>query len=64
MGLAAAPLLRQALEQKPPLETRRRIEEVLADANNRPVSGEAVRVLRALAALDVLESQFHIGAEQ
>ena len=52
LGLVAAPLLRQALEQKPPLEMRRRMEEALADPNNRPVSGEAVRVLRALAALE------------
>src|SRR5262245_3971913 len=52
LGLAAVPLLRQALEQKPPLEVRRRLEEVLGGPNAHPVSGEAVRVLRALAALE------------
>src|SRR5262249_35171086 len=52
LGLGAAPLVRKYLEQTPPLGMRRRLAEVLADPNNRPVSGDAVRVLRALAALE------------
>jgi hypothetical protein len=52
LGLAAAPVLRQASQRDLPLEVRRRVEQLLEDLRNRPVSGEWLRTLRALAVLE------------
>jgi hypothetical protein len=52
LGPAAASALRQALEQKPSLEVRRRIEQLLEGLSNGPVPAEALRTLRALAVLE------------
>jgi RNA polymerase sigma factor (sigma-70 family) len=51
LGPAAAPALRQALEKKTSLETRRHVEE-LVESLNGPISGESLRTLRALAVLE------------
>lgn len=52
LGLAAAPALRQSLKQNAPLETRRRVEQLLERLTDRPPEGEALRTLRALAVLE------------
>src|SRR5207253_3138441 len=57
LGEMAEPVLRHALEKDPSLETRRRIQLLLTRLSQRPLSGEALRTLRAL---EVLE---HAGAE-
>src|SRR5438105_14981668 len=57
LGETAEPVLRQALEKNPSLEVRRRLQLLLTRLSQRPLSGEALRTLRAL---EVLESA---GAE-
>jgi hypothetical protein len=52
LGPSAAPLLGQALQKKPPLETRRRLEQILDSPESRPSAGEPLRTLRALAVLE------------
>lgn len=48
----AAPTLKGALDNKPSVEKRRRIESLLAELQDRPQSGEALRTGRALAVLE------------
>ena len=48
----ATDALRETLRQKPLLETRRRIEALLRRVNNPISSGEALRSLRAVGALE------------
>jgi hypothetical protein len=50
--------LRQELEKKGSPETRRRIEQLLANLTNKPLSGEPLRTVRALAVLE------HAGAPE
>jgi hypothetical protein len=52
LGETAEPVLRHALEKNPSLETRRRIQLLLARLSQRPLSGEALRMLRALEVLE------------
>jgi RNA polymerase sigma factor (sigma-70 family) len=52
LGPAAAADLRQALEKKPSLEARRRIERLLENLDHRPLAGEPLRIVRALAVLE------------
>ncbi len=54
MGLQAEPALREALQAKPPLEQRRRIEAILAGLSEIPEK-PATEELRQLRALIVLE---------
>jgi DNA polymerase-1 len=56
LGEPAAPALRQALENKPSLEVRRRIEELLEKAKT--PTGENLRSLRAVQVLE------HIGTDE
>jgi RNA polymerase sigma factor (sigma-70 family) len=51
-GHAAVPALRRELERKTSLEVRRRVEQLLARVRQRPPSGEWLRTLRALTALE------------
>jgi RNA polymerase sigma factor (sigma-70 family) len=51
LGRAAAPALREALKQGVSAEVRRCVEELLGSAG-KPPTGEPLRVLRALAALE------------
>jgi hypothetical protein len=48
----AGPALRKALEGKPSLESRRRVEQLLAYLDGRTISPEDLRTLRALTALE------------
>jgi RNA polymerase sigma factor (sigma-70 family) len=48
----AAPVLEKLLEGKPELEVRRRLTELLAQARGRSLTGEALRELRAVEALE------------
>jgi WD40 repeat protein len=48
----AAPELRRVLEKKVSLELRRRVEALLETLENQPLSGEPLRSLRALMALE------------
>jgi WD40 repeat protein len=52
LGPLAEPLLREALEGKPPLDLSRRVEELLAKLSGPLTSPERLRVLRALTALE------------
>jgi hypothetical protein len=52
LGLAAAPALRQALAKDVSPEVRRRVGHLLENIDHRPVSGEPLRTLRALAVLE------------
>lgn len=52
LGLVAEPVLRQALERKPTLEMRRRIEHLLEKIDRQPPAGESLRLLRALQVLE------------
>jgi hypothetical protein len=55
LGPTAEPILRQALEQKPTLEARRRMQLVLEKIEGQPATGETLRPLRSLQVLE------HIG---
>jgi hypothetical protein len=48
----AEPALRQALDRRPPLEVRRRIEKLLAQIEGPVTEPEQLRVLRAIEALE------------
>lgn len=48
----AEPALRRTLETMPPLETRRRVEALLDKARDKPLDGDRLRQVRALAILD------------
>jgi hypothetical protein len=52
LGEAAEPVLRHVLEKNPSLEARRRIQLLLSRLSPRPLSGEALRTLRALEVLE------------
>ncbi len=52
LGPAAVPALREELKNKVTLEVRRRVEQLLQNLTNRPISGEPLRTLRALAVLE------------
>jgi RNA polymerase sigma factor (sigma-70 family) len=57
LGETVGPLLREALKAKPALEKRRRIAAVLrAVDTSRPLSGERLRAVRAVAALERIGS--------
>jgi HEAT repeat protein len=55
LGLLAEPALRQALEGKPSLEVRRRVEQLLGKLQGSVVHPNTLRALRAVEALE------HIG---
>lgn len=52
LGAAAESVLRHALEKKPSLEARRRIQLLLEKLNQRPPSSETLRILRSLEVLE------------
>jgi WD40 repeat protein len=52
LGPAAAPALQKALEAKVTLELRRRVEQLLEALDGKPMSGESLRTVRALAVLE------------
>jgi RNA polymerase sigma factor (sigma-70 family) len=52
LGPAAAVELRHALAEKPSLEARRRMEQLLEKLDRRPMTGESLRALRALTVLE------------
>jgi WD40 repeat protein len=52
LGLAAAPALRQGLAKDASPEVRRRVSHLLENLDHKPVSGEPLRTLRALAVLE------------
>jgi WD40 repeat protein len=52
LGPVAEPVLRQALEQKPALEARRRMQLLLERIEGQPATGESLRLLRALQVLE------------
>lgn len=51
-GEVVAPALKQALQDKPSLEARKRMERLLADMTSRIPSGEYLAALRALTVLE------------
>jgi WD40 repeat protein len=59
LGDTALPAYRKALESRPPIETRRRLESLLEKAGPAwwDVSGERLRSLRAVEALELAGSQ-------
>jgi RNA polymerase sigma factor (sigma-70 family) len=56
LGHPAAPAMRQALDNDPPLETRRRLEKLLAELPAAPLSPELLRQLRAVQVLERIAS--------
>ena len=52
VGEPIAPALRKALEGEPTLEARKRLEELLAKATDKPPAGETLRSLRAVEVLE------------
>jgi hypothetical protein len=52
LGLTAEPALRQALENKPTLEKRRRMQLLLEKIQRQPAAGESLRLLRAILVLE------------
>jgi RNA polymerase sigma factor (sigma-70 family) len=56
LGELADPALRKALERRPPLEARRRIEQLIDKGDKAELSPERLRELRAVEALEHLGS--------
>src|SRR5262249_23115636 len=56
LGRLAEPALRQALESKPSLEVRRRLEELLAKVVEQALPPESLRRLRALQVVEQIGS--------
>lgn len=54
LGEVAAPAMRKLLEEKPPLEVRRRIEALLETIEARPLSPDALRAIRTLQVLETI----------
>lgn len=54
IGELAAPALHKVLKEKPPLETRRRIESLLETIASRPLSPDALRTIRAVQVLETI----------
>lgn len=54
MGEFAAPALRKALEEKPTLELRKRITDILESNAEGEISADGLRTLRALQALEAI----------
>lgn len=52
LGPIAEFVLRRALEQKPTLEARRRMQLLLEKIDRQPVAGESLRLLRTLQVLE------------
>jgi RNA polymerase sigma factor (sigma-70 family) len=57
LGSAVVPALRQALENKPSLEVRTRLQRLLERADRLPLSSEVLRQLRALQVLERIASK-------
>jgi WD40 repeat protein len=57
LDLLAEPALREALKGRPPLESRRRIEELLADFRGPAATDERRRVVRAVTVLEHAKSE-------
>jgi WD40 repeat protein len=58
LGLDAEPAIQAALERKPGLETRRRLEMLLDNIRKRPIPADQLRLKRAIAVLE------HIGTAE
>jgi len=54
LGQAVTPLLRRASAKKPPIEVRKRLEEILEEIARRPASADELRRGRAVLALEVI----------
>jgi RNA polymerase sigma factor (sigma-70 family) len=52
LGRMIEPALRGALEKNPPLETRRRLEQLLNNVYDGPTGGEPLRTARAISVLE------------
>jgi RNA polymerase sigma factor (sigma-70 family) len=52
LGPSAAPLLAEALQADQPLETRRRVQQLLDSPDSRASAGEPLRTLRAITVLE------------
>jgi hypothetical protein len=61
IGEGAAPALRAALKDKPSLETRKRLEELIQRIERKTLSAYELRILRAI---DVLERQGTAAARE
>jgi len=57
IGPAAVPALRQALDSKPSVEARRRLEELLESLSGTALSSEQLQALRAVAVLEHINTQ-------
>jgi len=57
LDLLAEPALREALKGRPPLESRRRIEELLAEFQSPAATNERRQVVRAVAVLEYAKSE-------
>jgi RNA polymerase sigma factor (sigma-70 family) len=53
LGEAAGPALRKALEDKPSVEVRRQVEQLLEKLDSTALSGDVLRALRAVEALEL-----------
>ena len=56
LGAVAAPALRRAVAKTPPLEVRLRIGQLLDSQIYRPLSGEPLRLVRAIAVLEGVDT--------